>query len=280
MDRRLTLAQIQAIQADGSEIGGHTVNHLHLPMLDQSEQARQICDDRVALAQNGLTVTSFAYPFASLDSRTRRNSEELRLQQRSVEQNGCSAGGACGTCAFAESTPPADPFSVRTATPVTSTTAVSSIEQQIVDAQRHGGGWVPIVFHEICDHCSDMGMSVNDFAELLDWLDAHASHGISVVTVNIRHRGSVQNLVDGPVDQRPDGQLVNASLETPDVRGDTNIKTQMLATVRVWLQYRDMGPRVLGAHRGMGRAGHNRFAEFGRSEADHRGRQRGLCALG
>jgi hypothetical protein len=71
-----------------------------------------------------------------------------------------------------------------------------------------------------------MGMSVNDFAELLDWLDAQASQGISVVTVNHVIGGDVQNLVDGPVDQRPDGQLVNASLETPDVKGDTNIKTQ------------------------------------------------------
>ena len=225
MDRRLTLAQIQAIQADGNEIGGHTVNHLHLPMLDQSEQARQICDDRVALAQNGLTVTSFAYPFASLDSRTEEIVKSCGYNSARSESR-LFAGGACGTCAFAESTPPADPFSLRTATPVTSTTAVSSIEQQIIDAQRHGGGWVPIVFHEICDHCSDMGMSVNDFAELLDWLDAHASHGISVVTVNHVIGGDVQNLVDGPVDQRPDGQLVNASLETPDIKGDTNIKTQ------------------------------------------------------
>ena len=84
MDHRLTLAQIQAIQADGNEIGGHTVNHLHLPVLDQAEQARQICDDRVALAQNGLTVTSFAYPFASLDSRTEEIVKKLRLQQRAV----------------------------------------------------------------------------------------------------------------------------------------------------------------------------------------------------
>ena len=48
LEGRLTLEQIQSIQAEGNEIGGHTVNHLHLPMLDPAEQARQICDDRVA----------------------------------------------------------------------------------------------------------------------------------------------------------------------------------------------------------------------------------------
>ena len=66
LEARLTIEQIVlTIQADGNEIGGHTVNHLHLPMLDPAEQARQICDDRVALAHDGLTVTSFAYPYAS-----------------------------------------------------------------------------------------------------------------------------------------------------------------------------------------------------------------------
>ena len=102
---------------------------------------------------------------------------------------------------------------------MTSTTAVSSIEQQIIDAQGHGGGWVPIVFHEICDNCSDMAMSVNNFAELLGWLDAQVGKGISVATVNHIIGGDVQNLVGGPVDQRPDGQLINGSLETPDVNG-------------------------------------------------------------
>ena len=225
MDRRLTLAQIQAIQADGNEIGGHTVNHLHLPMLDPAEQARQICDDRVALAQNGLTVTSFAYPFASLDSRTEEIVKSCGYNSARSEE-GLSKEGTCETCSFGESIPPADPYAIRTATPVTRETTVSSIKQQIIDAQRHGGGWVPIVFHEICDNCSDMAMSVNDFAELLGWLDAQVGKGTSVATVNQIIGGDVQNLVGGPVDQRPDGQLINGSLETPDVNGNANVKTQ------------------------------------------------------
>jgi peptidoglycan/xylan/chitin deacetylase (PgdA/CDA1 family) len=225
LEGRLTIKQIQSIQADGNEIGGHTVNHLHLPMLDPAEQARQICDDRVALAQDGLTVTSFAYPFASLDPRTEEIVKHCGYNSARSEE-GLSKEGTCETCSYGESIPPADPYAIRTATPVTRETTVSSIKQQIIDAQNHGGGWVPIAFHEICDNCSDMGMSVNDFAELLDWLDAQASQGISVVTVNHVIGGDVQNLVDGPIDQRPDGQLVNASLETPDVKGESNIKVQ------------------------------------------------------
>ncbi len=84
LEGRLTLPQIQQMQADGNEIGGHTLNHLHLPMLDPAEQARQICDDRVALAREGFTVTSFAYPYASLDAHTEADREGLRLQQRTV----------------------------------------------------------------------------------------------------------------------------------------------------------------------------------------------------
>src|SRR6185312_7764042 len=94
-----------------------------------------------------------------------------------------------------------------------------------------------------------MGMSVNDFAELLDWLDSQASQGISVVTVNHVIGGDVQNLVDGPVDQRPDGQLVNASLETPDVKGESNIKVQCWQRSSYGVNTATWA-RVLSAHTG------------------------------
>ena len=97
LEGRLTLEQIKSIQDEGNEIGGHTVNHLHLPMLDPTEQARQICDDRVALARKGFTVTSFAYPFASLDPRTEEIVKDCGYNSARSEE-GLSKEGACESC--------------------------------------------------------------------------------------------------------------------------------------------------------------------------------------
>ena len=49
MPSYLTLANLQQIQADGNEIAGHTIEHPDLPTLDQDEQMREICNDRVNL---------------------------------------------------------------------------------------------------------------------------------------------------------------------------------------------------------------------------------------
>ncbi|NOK16802.1 polysaccharide deacetylase family protein [Corallococcus carmarthensis] len=56
----LTLDQIRRFQAAGHEVGGHTVSHVQLPTLDVDSQRRQVCDDRVALMNAGLRVTSKA----------------------------------------------------------------------------------------------------------------------------------------------------------------------------------------------------------------------------
>src|SRR5205085_5174907 len=40
----MTKAQLLALQSDGNEIAGHTVNHLDLSTVDVDEQKRQICD--------------------------------------------------------------------------------------------------------------------------------------------------------------------------------------------------------------------------------------------
>ena len=93
-------------------------------------------------------------------------------------EEGLSEEGTCATCPFGESMPPADAYSIRTATPVTPPTKISSIEQQITDVRDHGGGWVPIVFHEVCDGCSNMAIAVDDFTALLDWLDEQADNGV------------------------------------------------------------------------------------------------------
>jgi peptidoglycan/xylan/chitin deacetylase (PgdA/CDA1 family) len=45
----LSLAQLAALQADGHEVGGHTLSHVDLTTLSPDQQRREICDDRAAL---------------------------------------------------------------------------------------------------------------------------------------------------------------------------------------------------------------------------------------
>ncbi|MDQ0031463.1 peptidoglycan/xylan/chitin deacetylase (PgdA/CDA1 family) [Arthrobacter bambusae] len=210
---RLTWTQIDALQAAGNEIGGHTVNHWHLDKLDQPEQARQICDDRVALAAHGLRVTSFAYPFDGFKAETETIVKNCGYN--SARSEGGFVGSCESVCPYAESSPADDPYKVRTASPVVTTTRLSDIEQQITDAATHGGGWVPLVFHDVCDACSDMAISPADFETLLNWIQSKAGSGMAVQTVAQVVGGNVQPVVSGPVDTRPPGQLVNSSLEVP-----------------------------------------------------------------
>ena len=53
----LTYAQLHQLEADGNEIGGHTIDHVDLPTLGPDDQKREICDDRADLLAHGFTVT-------------------------------------------------------------------------------------------------------------------------------------------------------------------------------------------------------------------------------
>ena len=58
-------SDVDALNAAGNEIGGHTVDHVRLTNLTPAQQHQQICDDADALRARGYTITSFAYPFGA-----------------------------------------------------------------------------------------------------------------------------------------------------------------------------------------------------------------------
>ncbi|MCU1573978.1 MAG: putative xylanase/chitin deacetylase [Micrococcaceae bacterium] len=227
---RLTWEEVQDLQSKGNEIGGHTVNHLHLETLDEAEQARQICDDRDALMAHGVNVTSFAYPFDGYAPVTK--SIVAKCGYNSARSEG--GFGTCDeSCRFAETIPAADPYSIRTAVPVATATRISSIEQQIIDAESNGGGWVPLVFHDVCDMCSDMAVTPSDFDSLLTWLQARAANGTTVKTITGVVGGSLRPIVTAAADVRSDAQLVNPSLELPT---ETAPATGPAVTSQCWDQ--------------------------------------------
>jgi peptidoglycan/xylan/chitin deacetylase (PgdA/CDA1 family) len=221
---RLTFAQVRALEAAGNEIGGHTSDHTSLIAVDPAEGNRQVCNDRVALAQiTGRAPRSFAYPYGASNHATER------LVERCGYSSARIVGGlTCPLCARAESLTPAPRFHVRTSYSFVESTRVSDVKRAIAQVARHGGGWVPLVFHEVCDHCSAMGVRPQELRSLLAWISAHRSDGYVVRTVGAVVGGQALPLVRAPIHAGPYGQVVNARLAQagtavdggPDVGGD------------------------------------------------------------
>src|SRR5205823_1267705 len=85
------------------------------------------------------------------------------------------------------------------------------------NAMQNGGGWLPIVFHLICNGCDPNAFSQSDFSSFLGWLQQQVGGGqVSVQTVRQAIGGAVQPGVSGPpAPPPPNGAnaLRNASLE-------------------------------------------------------------------
>jgi peptidoglycan/xylan/chitin deacetylase (PgdA/CDA1 family) len=198
----MTWQQVQDLYSDGNEIAGHTEFHVHLPVTETAEAQRQICNDRVSLLNHGYPVTDFAYPYGEF------NASVIAMVQACGYNSARTTNHVQG---FAESIPPAQPYTVGIAT---SSLVLADLEAAVTNA-RTNGGWVPILFHSICDGCA-LGISQADFTAYVDWLAGQAANGVVVQTVQQVVGGSVQPGVSGPAfPPAPNGSngLRNASLE-------------------------------------------------------------------
>ena len=63
----MTWEQLHVLQSDGSEVGGHTLDHTKVQGLDSASLKHEICDDRANLIDHGFDPISFAYPFGNYD---------------------------------------------------------------------------------------------------------------------------------------------------------------------------------------------------------------------
>jgi peptidoglycan/xylan/chitin deacetylase (PgdA/CDA1 family) len=201
-DYYMTWAQVHDLAADGNEIAGHTGFHVDLPQTDPVEAQREICNDRVNLLNQGFQATDFAYPYGTYNASV-----------ESMVQN-CGYNSARSTSQFvpppAETIPPQDPYAIRVAG---SGGSLATLESYVTRVEQNGGGWAPLIFHEICDGCS---ISQSDLTSFLSWLQPRAANGTVVKTVQQVIGGAVQPAVQGPTAPPPPNgtsALRNASLE-------------------------------------------------------------------
>lgn len=178
----LSLEELTAIAGAGHEIGGHTLRHPRLTELEIEEAEAEICDDRRNLLALGFDVVTFAWPFGA-------ESAELRailpscgfVAARGVGQ--LRIGSVCPTCPRAETSPPAEPHAIRTPGSVRSTTRLEDLQALVELIEAEGGGWLPLVFHRICDDCTTFSVRRDDLEAFLAWLAARADGGTVALPV-------------------------------------------------------------------------------------------------
>ncbi|MEW1819802.1 S-layer homology domain-containing protein [Arthrobacter sp. NPDC080031] len=220
----MTTQQALALQADGNEIGGHTVTHPDLAQMGADEVKRQVCNDRVNLTNMGFTITNFAYPFASLTPAVESTVAACGYNSaRGLGDLESVVPGSAGL-GFAETLPPADPYKTKAPDEVDNTWTLTDL-QNVVSKAEPGGGWVQVTFHHIgtgIDPTSGIAdpltVSTALFTQYVQWLAAEKAAGrIAVQTVQETLGGAVKPVVAGPAAPPPvtAGNLVkNASLET------------------------------------------------------------------
>lgn len=179
----LTSSQVQGLEDDGHEIGGHTIDHVHLPAKSHAEQVRQVCDDRAALLDYDLVVDNFAYPFGDLDAASQQVLADCGYKS-GRDVGGIVTPGSCSGCPYAESLPPKDRYATRTPGSIRKTTTLSNLKGYVTQAQGHGGGWVQIVMHHVCNGCDEYSVSQSILTAFLAWLDEERASGrLTVKTV-------------------------------------------------------------------------------------------------
>ncbi|GAA3444667.1 polysaccharide deacetylase family protein [Planomonospora venezuelensis] len=177
-ERKLTRRQLAAIAKAGHEIGGHTLDHTRLTELTPERQREQICEDRRALLAMGHRVTTLAYPFGAVDT------DAMRTARQCGYTAARTVGGLrlwdCPACPAAETLPPRNPFRVRTPGSVRDTTVLRQLKQQVYNAEKGGGGLLPLVLHRVCDDCGVYSTSPEVLGDFLDWLATRKSRGTTV----------------------------------------------------------------------------------------------------
>jgi peptidoglycan/xylan/chitin deacetylase (PgdA/CDA1 family) len=147
----MTWTQVQALASAGNDVGGKTVNSANLTT-DPNPTA-QVCNDRQALIQHGLSPVAFAYPGGAY------NSSVQTIVKNCGYGNGRGAGGVSASGpAYAETIPPASFLATRAWVPPTSAstpTQLSDMQAEVNAAASHGGGWVQIILYRVCSQTYD-----------------------------------------------------------------------------------------------------------------------------
>lgn len=200
----MSWGQLNTLQAQGNDVGSHTIDHPDdLTILNTQQQTQEICGSRQDLISHGITdPQSFAYPDGKYNA-----SLESIVQQCGFNNarggGGISNSSTTPTAPYVETIPPRDQYALRTiAVDGANPMQLSHLESFVSAAAAHGGGWLPITFHDVCDanasdfsDCMSRYGSVQDtvLGQFFDWLSAAGQAGGAPSGVVVKNVCQVMN---------------------------------------------------------------------------------------
>ena len=167
----MSLTQLQDLDSDGNEIGGHSLSHADLIELHGPDLKREVCQDRENLLAYGFDIVSFAYPSGHLNDEVKQTVKE------------CGYAAARVVVEGPQNLPVQDPYELRAMPYIVNDTRLSKITRYIRQTESDGGGWVIFVFHHVCDGCDYFAVSPDTFSKLTDWLGHQKENGLDVRAV-------------------------------------------------------------------------------------------------
>jgi peptidoglycan/xylan/chitin deacetylase (PgdA/CDA1 family) len=228
----LTWPEVRAIQAAGHDVGGHTMTHENLTKLTEAKARRQICNDRAVLFAHGIASDHFSFPFGA------RTPREMTYVQECGYLSARQVGGLaadCGGCPYAIGIPPEDRYSMQ-ASELVSGTTLAAAKRYVTGAVEHGGGWVQIYSHHVCD-CPEDEYSVAPglLDQFLGWLAAQPDVEVETVA-DVLDRGGPSVRV---------GDLVAKKGVTPI----SAVTTASARRVRFFVDGKQLGTRTKAPYR-------------------------------
>ncbi len=186
--------QLDDLYRQGHEIGGMGKDHKNLtatydssPAADLAYKRDQVCGDHQALTGWGYHPVSFAYPAAAENATVQSVVRECGFTSGRVA-GGLSASGPV----YAEPVPPANALRLRALTTPAGPASLQTLQNAVLAAGTHGGGWLPLAFNDVCSSsdasyatCMNGNKPVDAgvLASFLDWLGTQSSEGVTVRTV-------------------------------------------------------------------------------------------------
>lgn len=192
----MSWAQLRILQGEGDDIGSHTVTHALLTKLTPARIRQQVCESRRDMLRSGIDdPVSFAYPFGSFNAVDERIVAECGFTN-ARQGGGISSSNTTPGVPWAETFPPKYARAIRTIAPDGAfPIRLRVLERYVAGAADHGGGWLPITFHDVCDvnaadfvHCMSTYGAVQDavLQRFLDWLGRAGQPGGAPAGVVVR----------------------------------------------------------------------------------------------
>ena len=238
----LTWSQLSTLAAASDEIGGKTVDGTSLTTLTTAQQISEICNDRQAIIQHGITPFSFAYPGGAYN--TTIESEVQNCGYGNARTAGSlSPAGAT----YAETLPPKTWLALRAYAP-TGQITLANLEALVSGAASNGGGWVPVVIQKVCSQTQDPSnyntctassgwIDLGDLNTFLGWLQAAGQTGGAPAGTAIKTMGATAASAD-----------TTTPVTTIACNGSPCASTTYNATVYATLPATDFGSGVASTH--------------------------------